>query len=222
MAGAAAEVVDCIRVLEKSGSNLVAEALGGREFIEMEHYPPDDVRDPKSGSQFYFHAHPQTRGQWNDYGHFHLFLGAASIPSVLKPVVPDQCKTSEGGDAALCHLIAISMTRQGRPVRLFTTNRWVTGGLYYEADELITVIDRFELDHAHPSSPLNRWMIAMLGLYRNEIGDLLLARDCAVTEWQSAHPATGVFEDRALEITSALDIDLDNRLEEIRRALRID
>ena len=40
VAEAAAEVVNCIRVLEKSGTNLVAEALGGGEFIEFNHYPP--------------------------------------------------------------------------------------------------------------------------------------------------------------------------------------
>lgn len=58
LADAAAEVVDCMRVLEKSGSNLVLEALAGHDFVELEHYPPGDVRDPETHSQFYFHAHP--------------------------------------------------------------------------------------------------------------------------------------------------------------------
>lgn len=48
---AAAEVLDCMRVLAKSGSNLVAEALGTHEFTEWDHYPPDDVRDPERSTK---------------------------------------------------------------------------------------------------------------------------------------------------------------------------
>ncbi|KJS40076.1 MAG: hypothetical protein VR70_06825 [Rhodospirillaceae bacterium BRH_c57] len=65
---AAVEVIDCMRVLAKNGSNLVAEVLGGRDFIQFEYYPPDGVYDPETHAQYYFHAHPPGRGAFDDYG----------------------------------------------------------------------------------------------------------------------------------------------------------
>ncbi|MGQ0741065.1 MAG: DUF6969 family protein [Alphaproteobacteria bacterium] len=204
VAEAAAEVVNCIRVLEKSGSNLVAEVLGGREFIEYEHYPPDDVHDPESHAQYYFHAHPQTRGEWNDYGHFHTFLRPA------------------GNDDRTCHLIAISMNREGRPVRLFTTNRWVTAETWYRADDAVAMLDRFGVDLSRPSWPLNRWISAMLVLYRADIEVLIRQRDIGIENWRQEHPDTNVFEDRNLEVISAKAIDLDATLEDVRRKLGLE
>lgn len=221
IAEAAAEVVNCIRVLEKSGTNLVAEVLAGGDFIAFDHYPPDDVYDPQSGAQYYFHAHPQDRGPWNDYGHFHTFLGhdamvdqATALPGSSASNVPAQ-------KPAPTHLIAISMDRAGRPVRLFTTNRWVTAESWYDAEDLIVRLDRFVIDLAKPSWPLNRWISAMLVLYRNEICDLIRARDEKVSRWQQNHPRSVAFEDHRLEVTSGQQIDLDVKLTQIRAALRL-
>lgn len=219
LAGAAAEVVDCMRVLAKSGSNLVAEVLAGREFIEFEHYPPNDVFDRDSHAQYYFHAHPPERGVWNDYGHFHLFLRSAGMPEGMTPMpLPAEFAPPPRADA-LSHLIAISMDRMGRPVRLFTTNRWVTAESWYVASDVIAMLDRFVVDLSRPSWPLNRWMTAMVVLYRPHIEKLIAERDRTVAAWRAAHPGTDVFEDRGLEVTSGLDIDIDERLAEIRRML---
>lgn len=219
MAEAAAEVVNCIRVLEKSGSNLVAEVLGEREFVEYDHYPPDDVYDPETHAQYYFHAHPQTRGEWNDYGHFHTFLQPRGMPQDVRPLpVPDAAT----GDDALSHLIAISMTREGRPVRLFTTNRWVTAETWYGAPDVIRMLDRFTIDLSRPSWPLNRWISAMFILYREEIETLVRQRDTAVERWMRDRPGEDVFEDRALEVTSGMAIDLDTKLADTRRKLGLE
>lgn len=218
-AEAAAEVVNCIRVLEKSGSNLVAEVLEGREFIEYDHYPPDDVYDPETHAQYYFHAHPQTRGAWNDYGHFHTFLRPRGMPQDVHPFPVSDAAT---GDDALSHLIAISMNREGRPVRLFTTNRWVTAETWYTAPDVIRMLDRFTIDLSRPSWPLNRWISAMFILYRDEIETLVRQRDGAIGDWMRDHPGEDVFEDRALEATSGMAIDLDKKLADIRRKLGLE
>ena len=218
LAQAAAEVVDCIRVLEKSGSNLVTEVLGEREFVEFEHYPKNDVYDPETHAQYYFHAHPPTRGEWNDYGHFHTFLRPKEWVRELRLAAPGTEPTTEVNDP-VCHLVAISMNPHGRPVRLFTTNRWVTGETGCAAPELIGMLDRFVVDLAKPSWPLNRWISAMIRLYREEIVKLIHERDASIAEWQITHPERDVFEDRALEVTSAMTIDLDARLALIRSRL---
>lgn len=219
MAEAAAEVVNCIRVLEKGASNLVAEVLGDREFIEFEHYPQDDVYDPETHAQYYFHAHPQTRGEWNDYGHFHTFLRPKDMCPEIRPAALARTPAETGDKDPVFHLIAISMSREGRPVRLFTTNRWVTAETWCAAPDVIAMLDRFVVDLATPSWPLNRWISAMVILYRDDIERLILERDAKIAQWRAAHPERDIFEDRALEVTSAAAIDLDERLALIRSRL---
>lgn len=214
---AAAEVVDCMRVLAKSGTNLVAEVLGGRDFIQYEHYPAEDVYDPETHSQFYFHAHPPGRGRHDDYGHFHTFLRPKGMPPSVRPAALPGNEPPEGDNAALSHLIAISMDRWGRPVRLFTTNRWVTAETWYAGSDVVAMLDRFDMDVARPSWPLNRWITALVALYRHPVAGLIAERDRAVALWRSDHPDVDVFEDRGLEVTSALDIDLEQTLAEVRR-----
>jgi hypothetical protein len=200
MADAGVTIVDCVHDLHVRGSNLVMEVLrAGGDFTEWNHYPPDDVRDPKSHAQYYFHAHPQDEREDPDYGHFHAFMRQ-----------PDS--------DAVCHLIAISMSPAGTPERLFTTNRWVTGETWYPADDAIAMLDRFvvNLDHLRE---VNRWLTAMLILFRPDVEQLLLERDRVVERWLAEHPDTDVFEDRNLEITSALEIDLSQTMERLDRDL---
>lgn len=222
LADAAAEVVDCMRVLGKSGSNLVMEVLGDGPFTQLEHYPPGDVHDPETHGQFYFHAHPPGRGADDDYGHFHTFLRPLGMPPGVAPADLPGNAVPEGENAALSHLVAISMDRWGRPVRLFTTNRWVTAETWYPAADVIAMLPRFEMDVAKPSWPLNRWITAMMVLYRPEIAALLRERDAAVARWQAQHPDRPALEDHGLEVTSRRDIDLQAKLAEVRRAIGLE
>ena len=214
MTQAGVEAADCMRVLAKSGGNLVGEVLRDNgEFYEWSHYPPDDVYDPESHAQYYFHAHPpEARGD-PDYGHFHTFLRPRGMPDGIAPAQVPGFVMPEGDNAALSHLIAISMTQEGLPERLFTTNRWVTGDVWYAAADVIAMLDRFVVDLAYPSWPLNRWITAMLVLYRPQIERLLRDRDRCIAAWQAAHPDTDVFEDRGLEVTSSLAISVPAQIE---------
>lgn len=208
MATAAETVVDCMREFHESGSNLVVEALHGtEEFVEWEHYPPDDVRDPNTHAQFFFHAHAPDDRERPDYAHFHAFMGARGMPSGVRPAEPDgySSRSAEDGDA-MSHLVAISMTPTGMPERLFTTNRWVTAETWYRAPDVIAMLDAFAVGGARP---LDRWITSMLVLFRPQIERLLHERDAAVDRWRAAHPDCDVFEDRRLEITSSIDISLE-------------
>ncbi|WP_173768220.1 DUF6969 family protein [Nitrogeniibacter mangrovi] len=207
------EVAECQRVLEKGGLNLVGEVLRGQgEFVELEHYPRDDVFDHETHAQYYYHAH---RGS-AEHGHFHTFLRAPGMPPGCEPVAHDDATAAWPEDEdALSHLIAISMDAWGDPVALFATNRWVTGETWYPAPAVIAMLDEFEIDHAYPSWPVNRWIGALLRLYRPWIEALLHHRDAVVAAWQAAHPDTEVFEDRALDITGLLPIDPPALLERL-------
>ncbi|MBR9972497.1 DUF6969 family protein [Magnetospirillum sulfuroxidans] len=210
---AAAEIIECQRVLAKSGLNLVGEVLRGfGDFTEFEHYPPDDVYDPETHGQYYFHAHPPGGRDWSDYGHFHIFMRPKGMPTGIRPMVVADPLSQGGDNDALCHLIGVSMTQDGQPERLFTTNRWVTAETWYAGNDVIAMLERCAFDVAWPSWPLNRWLSALLVLYRREIEALILARDAVISDWSSRHSDRNVFEDRGLEITSAMMISLPEKL----------
>jgi hypothetical protein len=220
MANAGVKAVACISDLHARRSNLVVEVLrGSGDFTEWEHYPPDDVRDPKSGAQYYFHAHPPDERDHPDYGHFHLFMRSKGVPPGIRPGEMSDFVSPASGNDAPSHLIAISMTPAGLPERLFTTNRWVTGEIWHRADDLISMLDRFVIDLDHPSRSLNDWLTAMVVLFRPQIEQLLMERDGAILQWQADHSDTDVFEDRRLEIVSSMRISLHNQIEWLDRQL---
>ena len=217
MRTAGEEILECRRVLLKGGLNVVGEMLRGQgEFVEYEHYPADDVFDAETHAQYYYHAH---RGSEGEHGHFHTFLRAPGMPDGVAPVTYGGEEPWPSGDEALAHLIAVSMDAYGEPIGLFTVNRWVTGDAWYAAADVIRMLERFDIDHANPSWPANRWLGAMLRLFRPQIEALVLARDVAVADWARAHPATDVFEDRELEITSQLAISVEAQIAAVAAAL---
>jgi hypothetical protein len=128
--------------------------------------------------------------------------------------VPPAPQPDQGADNdEPSHLVAIAMDADGEPVRLFTTNRWVTGETWYAAADVTSMLDRFVIDLAAPSAPLDRWLTAMFRLFKPQMRALVQARDDAVMSWRRRHRGkVHVFEDRRLEITSALDIDLDDQI----------
>ena len=214
MLAAGKEIRECYRVMEKADLNIVGEVLRGQgDFVELEHYPRDDVFDSETCGQYYYHAH---RGGEVEHGHFHTFLRAGGMPTGSVPIdYPLATEAWLRGDNAICHLIAISMDAWGYPIGIFCTNRWVTDETWYPAQQVIAMLDRFAIDHAFPNWSVNRWLSAMLRLYRPHIDALVRQRDTALAEWQAQHPATDIFEDRALEITGYLPISVELLITEL-------
>lgn len=217
MVATASDVMACHRVLAKTDDNVVGEALrDAGTFLEYDHYPPGDVYDPESHSQFYYHSHRE-----GEHGHFHTYLRPKGMPSWIKPApLPDLTPPKEDNDA-LSHIVAISMDSHGIPIGLFTTNRWICAETWYRAEDVCTMIDFFTIDHARPSWPLNRWITSMLKLFKPQITELLLERDETVAAWQKKHPKRNVYEDRELDITSHLDITLEDQVSQINAALEV-
>ena len=220
MAEAGQEIVEIYRVLAKTGDNLVGELLKGHEtFYEWDHYPPGDVYDRETHGQYYDHAHPGEDRFEREHGHFHTFIRPRGMPPGIKPASVPGYKAPEDPDDALSHLIAISMTKEGFPFRLFTVNRWVTGEVWYSAADVTTLLDYFKIDHTQPSWPVNRWITAMVRLFKPQIVGLVAARDESVARWAESHPKDDVFEDHDLEVTSFLDISVENQVRAVARSL---
>ena len=220
MAAAGAEVVECHRVLNKTGDNIVGELLRNNgTFYEWDHYPPGDVYDRATHGQYYYHAHAADQRFEGEHGHFHTFVRPRGMPAGIVPAKVRGFQPPEDPNDALSHLVAISMTPEGLPFRLFTVNRWVTGEVWYRAEDVIRLLDVFAIDHAQPSWPVNRWITAMIRLFSPQITGLLQARDRKVAQWQERAPEVDVFEDRDLEVTSFLDISIDRQVRGVARAL---
>jgi len=220
MAEAGAEVMDVHRVLAKTGDNIVGELLKHNgTFYEWDHYPPGDVYDHETHGQFYYHAHASDQRFQGEHGHFHTFVRPRGMPAGIRPAKVPGYVAPEDPNDALSHLVAIAMTPGGLPFRLFTVNRWVTGEVWYRADDVIRMLDVFKIDHAQPSWPVNRWIGAMVRLFKPQIADLLQARDRKVAAWLDLAPDSDVFEDRDLEVTSFLDISIDRQVRGVAEAL---
>jgi len=218
MTAAADEVLECLRVLDKGGINLVGEILRDEgKFVEWDHYPKGDIYDKETHSQFYYHAHPSDL-RAPEHGHFHTFMRAKGLPKSIKPAPMPTSVTRPRGKDAIGHVVGISMDKQGLPIWMFTTNRWVTGESWYAAEDVIQMLDLFDVDHAAPSWPTNRWAGAMIRLFRPQVEWLLRERDEAVRIWQAGHPDDPAYEDHGLEVPSRIQISIDDQVRRVREA----
>lgn len=217
MAAAGARIEECYRLLRKAGTNVVAQVLAHQgTFFEFDHYPKGDVYDDETHSQYYYHAH---RGETGEHGHFHAFLRAKGMPQGIEPAPYHGDGERPLGDEALTHFVAISMNGPGYPIAMFTTNRWVTGETYYRAEDTIAMLDRFDVEHVFPCLAVNTWIGAMMRLFRPQVEALLIERDRRIADWTIRHPDADVYEDRGLEITSILRIDVAQQIAAVDRAL---
>lgn len=184
---AAAEAVFCEAILGKSKDNVLRATLGGASAEAWEHYPPGDVFDADSGSQWYLHRHPDGAGD-GEPGHFHCFIR------------PD------GVDGPLHHLIAIGVDARGRIRRLFTVNHWVVGDDFVDADTIIPLLSRFDVQLARPDYLVNRWLTAVIALYEEDIAELVRERDRVLASRRPG--AIDPRDDRSLEVLSEAAVDL--------------
>ena len=224
MVSAAAVIGDCRCKLAARNRNIVSEVLADNLASEWRHYPDGEVYDPKSHAQYFYHTHPVRGRPVREHGHFHTFLRADGMPVGTAPLIlpeiavanvpalpPQAPPLKHGTREEVSHLVAIAVDSRGEPIRLFTTNRWVTGETWYRADDIIGMLDRFTIFDVEPSETLNRWISAMLRLFCPQIAALLRTRDENVMAWRRRH-RTYVFEDPALEITSSVDISIESQL----------
>jgi Domain of unknown function (DUF6969) len=225
MHAAAAVLAECRHALAADGGGILGElAAGEGPLADWVHYPAGEIYDPQSHAQYFYHAHPAGDRPAREHGHFHTFLRAEGMPSGVTPLVlpetavadaarppPQAAPLKHGARDEVSHLVAIALDPRGEPIRLFTTNRWVTGETWYRAEDVVRMLDRFTIGEVGGPAVLNRWIGAMLALFRPQIVALLRLRDETVMAWRRRR-RTNVFEDVRLEITSSIEIDLDAQL----------
>ena len=177
----------------RCGKTLSEIALAGASrFEEYRHYPKRDVVDSLSGYQFYYHRHKDVDAHRGDHGHFHLFKS-------LK-------------NSGFVHLGAIAMNQQGLPVRLFTTNRWVTGEIWKDASTVLRHLRRFDVTVSGRLQPIARWLKSVTRLFDYEFERILDQRDEQMNRLLKKTCAKDIWEDRSLHVMSSIKVDWLKRL----------
>ncbi len=187
---------DIMDKLQAAGTSVVELVMNGKEMEDWEMYPWDEgIFDKKTRSQYFYHHHPQTP----DHGHFHPFYHHGK---------------------QLAHLVAIAMDNQGQPIELFTVNRWVTDEVNLPPEKLIAYLPRFRMD-SHPKfEDVHRFIRGIFALYQPEIGMLLERRERVYKNYRLAHNGEDPYEDRNLDITSSLPIEVEARISTLETELK--
>lgn len=191
-------VVDQIAEWARQGESAPARVIGEEQpFREWTHYPQPDAIDNRSGWRFYYHAHPRNQRLSREHGHFHIF-------------VPGPEDSDRPAERNYSHLIGLSVDPKGLPLRLFTTNCWVTDDIWQAAEALTPWLEKPALRHTAPRD-VGVWIENLLVLYRDEIAALLRARDQRMDKLVAGLRKSRL-DDRRLRYPSQTPVNLAQKL----------
>ncbi|TWJ07043.1 DUF6969 family protein [Altererythrobacter ishigakiensis] len=208
---AAHTVIETITQMAQEQRPLMLRVLpDGGESHFWKHYPKGDARDAKTRSRWYYHVHAPGSRDEGEHGHFHLFLHRTQLPKGLEPKVwPPQ---GEDCKAHVTHLVGLSIDTVGIPRAWFTVNRFVTNEFLFPADVMIEHLPDFNVDETKEDDLVNRFVTAMVALYREEIAELLRQRDARHAELVAKHGEKGYEKESGVEVLSQIPIDLDAKI----------
>ncbi len=172
-----------------------AALCGANEFVAWTHYPKNDCSDVDTGYEFYYHAHEAADMPEAEHGHFHLFKRDVSQPEIFT------------------HLIGIALDTKGLPVRLFTTNQWVTGESLQKATTVQAYLRDYSFTAKGRLAPIAKWIQALLILYEEEITSLIRNRDVLIhTHVAAGFKKSTFLEDRSQHCLTACQINFLEKL----------
>ena len=176
-------------------TNPVLDVLPSTEDFKLnKKYPEKRLRFGYDNWRAYYHSHSdQYPSPWAEHGHFHLFFR-----------VDNQGETARDWS----HVIALSMSVEGQPVRWFAVNNWVCGDRWLAAPELVQQM-RFSCEGEFPAG---RWLACMTSFYRDRIVELLFARDEALDQARNGESLPDALLDRNIYYLANQAIDLKREL----------
>ena len=171
----------------QSQKNVVKQVqIGAKAIHAFDHYPKGDVLDSNTHYQYYYHSH---RNQ--EHGHFHTFY-----------MFP-------GKNESFTHLIAISMDKWGRAIKLFTVNQWVTGGKWLLKNQLHAKVRNFKVEKLQ-HSPINDWINPFFILFEPQINELISMRDEVIEKLKVQD--SNILQNSKLDEITSMDISLDEQI----------
>ena len=185
----AQELVGLLESLERDCTSVMELICDTRTPTPWKTYPDDyGVFSMRTRSQFYYHVHD---GAPNEAGHFH---------------------TVRFFPHRTAHIVAISMAPSGWPQALFTVNLWAIGDAYETVENLKGYARRFQVEESRGDPRVIRFVNLVFRLFLPEIERLQEEKAAALATFRMAHPDVNPFEERALEVTSRVEIDVRESL----------
>lgn len=208
---AAMTVIETITAMAHEGVPLMLRVLPDTDVRFWEHYPDNDARDERTRSRWYYHVHAPGDRDPGEHGHFHLFLHRTQLDDPAAFVVAPAA--GEEARAHVTHIAGLSINQAGIPISWFAANRWVTDEFLYPAQTMIAHLDRYDVDQTAQDPLVNRLLTAMVALYRDELEQLLCARDAAMEQLVAAEGPSAYEAGHA--VLAAIPIDLDAKIESL-------
>jgi hypothetical protein len=195
-------LLDASQAMYDSGRPLMRRILPDdpEDIVQWEHYPDRDVVNGPMKCRYFYHCHPPEERSSGEHGHFHLFVDKGAIIEDVQPLVTGRPGPESQVDVV--HIAGLSISTDGLPLEWFTVNRWMTDEWLYPAESIIAILSQINFRGRRGNGQVNRWLTAMVALYRNEIAELLVQRDAVLLE----SDLSGDNED--VEITSRCAVDL--------------
>lgn len=208
---AALIVIDTITAMAADGMPMMTRVVPQDKVVFWEHYPDNDARDARTRSRWYYHVHATGDRDPGEHGHFHLFLHRTQLDDAAAFTVAPAA--GEDAPAHVTHIAGLSIDHAGIPVAWFATNRWVTDEFLYPAATMIAHLDRYDVDETAEDPLVNRLLTAMVALYRDELEQLLHARDAAMVPLVTTEGTAAYEADHA--VLATIPIDLDAKIESL-------
>jgi hypothetical protein len=195
-------LVDASQRMYDSGRPLMRRILpdNPHDIVQWEHYPDRDVVNGPLKCRWFYHCHPPEERGAGEHGHFHLFVDKCAIAADVGPLVTG--RPDADSDVAVAHIAGLSISPDGLPLEWFTVNRWVTDEWLYPAASITAILPQVSFHGRRGDGQVNRWLTAMVALYRAELSDLLIQRDAILL----SSDISG--DDKRIEITSRCPVDL--------------
>ena len=147
------------------------------------------------GLFYYYHCHDARETPRGEHGHFHVF--------------------ARNPDGSHTHLVGVAVDDSGWPLRLFTTNRWVTDEALAPAPRVLALAD--QAARLRQRDPLARWLLSLLVLFRPQLGALLRQRDARLRALRRGRSHDRLLEDRRVRVLSQCRISLPRQVAALER-----
>ncbi len=205
---AAHAVIDCLQdFADRRQVPLAATVVGDHAPCLWQHYTgtnPGTLDDRPHVLHHYYHSHPVSGARDDEHGHYHLFA---------------QLGTGDDNAPQYTHIVAIGVDARGLPLRLFTTNRWVTGERWLPADTVMAHAERIVAEGPSGNDPTERWLHAQLGIFAPQIAALLHHRDARIDARRRGRHRPGILDDRRMHVISQCSVSVEHQLSAFDRVI---
>ena len=211
-AKAVESLVACLLEMAEAETNPVLQVIDLEiPLQENKKYPVDLLQFNQLGWRAYYHCHPASRAGNHrfkgEHGHFHIFVRLDNV---------------ENEPERWSHLVALAMDNMGQPIGWFTVNDWVTGETWIDSDILSIYLKSIPFDNTSIIQLVERWLLSLLAVSRDEVNNVLIERDKALKHKQLNFKDSNIKQDKGIYFLSETPINLRNLFEDINNKYELD